>query len=74
MDDVESPNPQMVTYVNYKVRSWWEDIKRDMKREIRQLLGGLTFLIFVMQNPHLTTALLEFWNHVRMVFKFTDSD
>ena len=36
------------------------------------MLGGLTFLIFVIPNPHLTRALLEFWDPVRMVFKYTD--
>ena len=48
------------------------DIRRYKEREIHQLLGGLTFLIFVVPNPHLTRALLEFWDPVRMVFKFID--
>ena len=48
------------------------DIWRDREREIHKFLGGLTFLIFVTPNPHLTRALLEFWYRVRMVFKFTD--
>ncbi|KAH0655573.1 hypothetical protein KY285_030455 [Solanum tuberosum] len=50
------------------------DIKRDREREIRQLLGGLTYLIFVIPNPHLIRALLEFWDPMRMVFKFVDFD
>ncbi|KAH0655574.1 hypothetical protein KY285_030456 [Solanum tuberosum] len=50
------------------------DIKRDREREIRQLLGGLTYLIFVIPNPHLIRVLLEFWDHMRMVFKFMDFD
>ncbi|KAK4713296.1 hypothetical protein R3W88_019203 [Solanum pinnatisectum] len=68
------PNPQMVIEVNYKLRNWSIDIKRDREREIRQLLGGLTYLIFVIPNPHLISALLEFWDPVRMVFKFVDFD
>ena len=48
------------------------DIWRDREREIHKFLGGLTFLIFVTPNPHLTRALLEFWDPVRMVFKFTN--
>ena len=36
------------------------------------MLGGLIFLIFVTPNPNLTRALLEFWDPVRMVFKYTD--
>ncbi|KAH0655511.1 hypothetical protein KY285_030393 [Solanum tuberosum] len=59
MDAFNSPNPQMVVDVNYKLRNWWMDIKRDREREIRQLLGG---------------PLLEFWDPVRMVFKFVDFD
>ncbi|KAH0738533.1 hypothetical protein KY290_037238 [Solanum tuberosum] len=74
MDAFNSPNPQMVVDVNYKLRSWWIDIKRDREREIRQLLGGLTYLIFVIPNPHLIRALLEFWDPMRMVFKFVDFD
>ncbi|KAH0633191.1 hypothetical protein KY284_035977 [Solanum tuberosum] len=74
MDAFNSPNPQMVVGVNYKLRSWWIDIKRYREREIRQLLGGLTYLIFVIPNPHLIRALLEFWDPVRMVFKFVDFD
>ncbi|KAH0665332.1 hypothetical protein KY290_027591 [Solanum tuberosum] len=68
------PNPQMVVEVNYKLRNWWMDFKRDREREIRQLLGGLTYLIFVIPNPHMIRALLEFWDPVRMVFKFVDFD
>ncbi|KAH0781775.1 hypothetical protein KY290_001373 [Solanum tuberosum] len=64
----------MVVEVNYKLRNWWIDIKRNREREIRQLLGGLTHLIFVIPNPHLIRALLEFWDPVRMVFKFVDFD
>ncbi|KAK4713553.1 hypothetical protein R3W88_019460 [Solanum pinnatisectum] len=64
----------MVVDVNYKLRNWWIDIKRDREREVRQLLGGLTYLIFVIPNPHLIRALLEFWDPVRMVFKFVDFD
>ncbi|KAH0724917.1 hypothetical protein KY284_000782 [Solanum tuberosum] len=74
MDTFNSPNPQMVVEVNYKLRSWWIDIKRDCETEIRQLLGGLTYLMFVILNPHLIRALLEFWDPVRMVFKFVDFD
>ncbi|KAH0781462.1 hypothetical protein KY290_001060 [Solanum tuberosum] len=74
MDAFNSLNPQMVVDVNYKLRSWWIDTKRDREREIRQLLGGLTYLIFVIPNPHLIRALLEFWDPVRMVFKFVDFD
>ncbi|KAH0682133.1 hypothetical protein KY289_019885 [Solanum tuberosum] len=74
MDAFNSPNPQMVVDVNYKLRSWWIDIKKDREREIRQLLGGLTYLIFVIPNLHLIRALLEFWDPVRMVFKFMDFD
>ncbi|KAH0679286.1 hypothetical protein KY284_020371 [Solanum tuberosum] len=74
MEAFNSPNPQMVVDVNYKLRSWWIDIKRDREREIRHLLGGLTYLIFVIPNPHLIRALLEFWDPVRMVFKFVDFD
>ena len=47
------------------------DIKRDREREICQLLGGLTYLIIFAPNPHLTRALLKFWDPLRMVFKFT---
>ena len=54
------------------LKTWWMDIRRYKEREIHQLLGGLTFFIFVIPNPHLTRALLEFWDPVRMVFKFTD--
>ena len=45
---------------------------RDKERDIHQLLGGLTYFIFVTPNPHLTRALLQFLDPVRMVFKFTD--
>ena len=45
---------------------------RDREYEIHQLLGGHTFLIFVTPNPYLTMSLLESWDPVRMVFKFTD--
>ena len=48
------------------------DIRRDKIREIHPLLDGLTFLIFVTPNPQLTRALLEFWDHVSMVFKLRD--
>ncbi|KAH0723826.1 hypothetical protein KY289_006870 [Solanum tuberosum] len=68
------PNPQMILEVNYKLRNWWIDIKRDCEREICQLLGGLTYLIFVIPNPHLIRALLEFWDPMRIVFKFVDFD
>ncbi|KAH0651760.1 hypothetical protein KY284_031672 [Solanum tuberosum] len=64
----------MVVEVNYKLRNWWIDIKIDREREIRQLLGGLTYLIFVITNPHLIRALLEFWDPMRMIFKFVDFD
>ncbi|KAH0669519.1 hypothetical protein KY285_023686 [Solanum tuberosum] len=64
----------MVVDVNSKLRNWWIDIKRDREREIRQLLGGHTYLIFVIPNPHLIRALLEFWDPVGMVFKFVDFD
>ncbi|KAK4713540.1 hypothetical protein R3W88_019447 [Solanum pinnatisectum] len=64
----------MVVEVNYKLRNWWIDIKRDHEGEIRQLLGGLTYLIIVIPNPHLIRALLEFWDPMRMVFKFVDFD
>ncbi|KAH0748724.1 hypothetical protein KY290_027956 [Solanum tuberosum] len=74
MDTFNSPNPQMVVEVNYKLRYWRIDIKRNREREICQLLGGLTYLIFVIPNPHLIRALLEFWDPVRMVFKFMDFD
>ncbi|KAH0730090.1 hypothetical protein KY289_001278 [Solanum tuberosum] len=74
MDTFNSPNSQMGVEVNYKLRNWWIDIKRNYEREIRQLLGGLTYLIFVIPNPHLIRALLEFWDPVRMVFKFVDFD
>ncbi|KAH0672627.1 hypothetical protein KY290_024856 [Solanum tuberosum] len=74
MDAFLTPNPQMVVDVNYKLRNWWIDIKGDREREIRQLLGGLTYLIFVIPNPHLIRALLEFWDPVRMVFKFVNFD
>ena len=74
MDDIESPNPQMAIEVNHKLRNWWMDIKRDQEREIHQLLSGVTFLIFVIPNHHLTRDLLEFWDPVRMVFKFIDCD
>ena len=47
-------NLQMVMEVNYRHRSWWMDIKRDWEREIRQLLGGRTIVIFVILNAHLT--------------------
>ncbi|KAH0652695.1 hypothetical protein KY289_030373 [Solanum tuberosum] len=67
-------NPQMVVEVNYKLRNWWIDIKRDRKKEIRQLLGDLPYLNFVIPNPHLIRALLEFWDPVMMVFKFVDFD
>ena len=68
------PNPQMVTEVNHRLRSWCLDTKRDREREIRQLLSGLTFLIFFIPNPYLTRVLLEFRDPVRMIFKFTDCD
>ncbi|KAK4736992.1 hypothetical protein R3W88_000689 [Solanum pinnatisectum] len=74
MDAFNSPNSQMVVDLNYKLRNWWIDIERDHEREIRQLLGGLTYLIFVIPNPHLIRALLEFWDPMRMVFKFVDFD
>ncbi|KAK4723979.1 hypothetical protein R3W88_026758 [Solanum pinnatisectum] len=74
MDSLNSPNPQMVVEVNYKLRNWWIDLKKDREREIHQLLGGLTYLIFVIPNPHLIRALLEFWDLVMMVFKFMDFD
>ena len=38
------------------------------------MLGGVTFLIFVIPNPHLTRALLEFWDPVRLNFKFAYCD
>ena len=72
MDEYEFQNPQMVTKVNHRLRGWWMDIKRDREREIRQLLGGLTYLIFVTPNPRLTRDILEFGDPVRMVFKFTN--
>ncbi|KAH0781870.1 hypothetical protein KY290_001468 [Solanum tuberosum] len=68
------PNPQMVVEINYTLRNWWIDIKSDHEREICQLLGGLTYLIFVIPNPLLIRALLKFWDPVRMVFKFVDFD
>ncbi|KAH0633116.1 hypothetical protein KY284_035902 [Solanum tuberosum] len=37
-----------------------------------ELLGGLTYLIFVIPNPHMISALLEFWDPMRIVFKFVD--
>ncbi|KAH0768988.1 hypothetical protein KY290_012969 [Solanum tuberosum] len=74
MDAFNSLNPQMVVDVNYKLRNWWIDIKRDREREIRQLLANLTYLIFVIPNPHLVRALLEFWDPMRMIFKFVDFD
>lgn len=49
-------------------------MKRDHKREIHQLFSGLTFIIFVIPNPHLIEAMLEFWDPVRMVFKFSNFD
>ena len=64
----------MVVKVNYKLRNWWIYIKRDRKREIRQLLGGLTYLIFIISNPHLIRALQEFLDLMRMVLKFVDFD
>ena len=72
MDEYEPSNPQMVKEVSQRLKTWWMDIRRYKEREIHQLLGGLTFFIFVIPNPHLTRALLEFWDPVRMVFKFTD--
>ena len=72
MDGYEPPNPQMVKEVSQRLKNWWIDIRRYKEREIHQLLGGLTFLIFVVPNPHLTRALLEYWDPVRMVFKFKD--
>ena len=72
MNEYELPNPQMVKEVSQRLKTWWMDIRRDRESEIHQLLGGLTFLIFVVPNPHLTIALLEFWDPVRMVFKFTN--
>ncbi|KAH0655656.1 hypothetical protein KY285_030538 [Solanum tuberosum] len=74
MDTFNSPNTQMVVEVNYKLRNWWFDIKRDREREILQLLGGLTYLMFVIPNPHVIRVLLEFWDPVMMVFKFVDFD
>ncbi|KAH0650311.1 hypothetical protein KY284_030223 [Solanum tuberosum] len=62
MDALNFPNLQMVINANYKLRNWWTDIKRDRKREIHILLGGLTYLIFVIPNPHLIRSLLEFWD------------
>ena len=56
MDEYEPPNSQMVTEVSQRLKTWWMDIKRDRENDIRQLLGGLTFLIFVTPNPHLTSA------------------
>ncbi|KAH0698726.1 hypothetical protein KY284_012941 [Solanum tuberosum] len=64
----------MVVEVNYKLRNLWIDIKRNHEREIHQLLGGLTYLIFVIPNLQLIRVLLEFWDPVRMVFKFVDFD
>ena len=72
IDEYEPPNPQMVTEVSQRLKTWWMDIRRYREREIHQLLGGLIFLIFVTPNPNLTRALLEFWDPVRMVFMFTD--
>ncbi|KAH0696366.1 hypothetical protein KY289_013848 [Solanum tuberosum] len=74
MDALNFPNPQMVVDGNYKLRNWWIDIKRDREREIRHLFGRLTYLIFVIPNPHLIKVLLKFWDPVRMVFKFVDFD
>ncbi|KAH0669826.1 hypothetical protein KY285_023972 [Solanum tuberosum] len=68
------PKPANGRNVNCKLRNWWIDIKRNREREIRHLLGGLTYLIFVIPNPHLIRALMEFWDPVRMVFKFVDFD
>ena len=72
MDEYETPNPQMVTEVSQRLKTWWMDIWRDKEWEIHQLLGGLTFLIFLTPNPHPTRSLLEFKDTVRMVFTFTD--
>ena len=72
MDEYEPPNSQMVIEVSQRLKTWWMDIRRYREREIHQLLDGLSFLIFVIPNPHLTRVLLEFWDLVRMVFKFTN--
>ena len=72
MDEYETPNTQMVTEVSQRLKTWSIDNRRYREREIHQLLGGLIFLIFVTPNPNLTRALLEFWDPVRKVFKFTD--
>ena len=56
MDEYEPPNSQMVTELSQRLKTWWMNIRRDREMEIHQLLGGITFLIFVTPNPHLTRA------------------
>lgn len=51
------------------VLHFWTDIKQDCAREVRQLLGCLTFLIYVAPDLYLIKALLKFWDPARVVFK-----
>lgn len=72
MTSPSSVNPQMVVDVNYKLRDWWNNIKKDHEIEIRHLLLGLTFLIFVILESQLIRALLQFCDPSRMVFKLSN--
>ncbi|KAH0633058.1 hypothetical protein KY284_035844 [Solanum tuberosum] len=62
----------MTLDVNSKPREWCNDIKWDLELEVDKLLGGLTSLIPVTRDPQLIKALLNFWDPMKMVFKFVD--
>ncbi|KAH0670744.1 hypothetical protein KY289_025237 [Solanum tuberosum] len=64
------PNTQMVVIMNHIMNRWWVSIKKDHELEIRKLLGGLTFLLFVVPDRYMIMALLKFWDPARLVFKF----
>lgn len=65
-------NTRMVVGVNHKLRFWWRNLKQDHELEVRRLLGGLTFLLFVIPDRYLIMALLKFWDPTKTVFRFRD--
>ncbi|KAH0722506.1 hypothetical protein KY290_005156 [Solanum tuberosum] len=65
-------NTQMVVKANDLLKRWWVSIKEDHELEIRELLGGLTFLLFVAPDRYMIMALLKFYDPARLVFRFRD--
>ena len=65
-------NTRMVVEVSHKLKKWWENIKWDHAKEVRQLLSFLTLLIYVTPDRYLIKALIKCRDPIRMVFWFYD--